>query len=39
LIKDHTLNGFLAGLTLRFMDWVGNACYGIALPYHYWSQQ
>lgn len=39
LIKDHTRNGFLAGSTLRFMDWVGNASYGVALPYHYLSRQ
>lgn len=35
VIKDHTRDGFLAGLTLRFMDWVGNARYGVALPYNY----
>lgn len=37
LIKDHCLNGWLAGPTLRFMDWVGNARHGVALPYLYWS--
>ncbi|MCX8156836.1 MAG: class I SAM-dependent methyltransferase [Verrucomicrobiae bacterium] len=36
LIKDHCLEGWLAGPTLRFMDWVGNARHGVALPYHYW---
>lgn len=36
VIKDHMLNGRLAGPTLRFMDRVGNARYGVALPYHYW---
>lgn len=36
LIKDHSLNGWLAGPTLRFMDWVGNARHGVALPYNYW---
>jgi ubiquinone/menaquinone biosynthesis C-methylase UbiE len=38
IIKDHNRNGFLAETTLRFMDWVGNAHYGVALPYNYWSQ-
>jgi SAM-dependent methyltransferase len=37
LIKDHTLEGFLAGPTLRFMDDVGNARHGVALPYTYWT--
>jgi SAM-dependent methyltransferase len=36
LIKDHCLEGWLAGPTLRFMDWVGNARHGVALPYNYW---
>jgi SAM-dependent methyltransferase len=39
LIKDHTANGFLARPTLRFMDWVGNARHGVALPYNYWPRQ
>ena len=38
IIKDHTLNGLLAGPTLRFMDWVGNARHGVVLPYHYWTR-
>jgi len=38
-IKDHTCNGLFAGSTLRFMDQIGNARYGVALPYNYWSQQ
>ena len=37
VIKDHTRQGLLAGSTLRFMDWVGNAHHGVALPYNYWS--
>jgi SAM-dependent methyltransferase len=37
LVKDHLREGFLAGTTLRFMDWVGNAHHGVALPYNYWS--
>jgi SAM-dependent methyltransferase len=39
VIKDHTLNGFLASPTLRFLDWVGNARHGVALPYNYWAQE
>jgi SAM-dependent methyltransferase len=37
VLKDHTKEGFLAYLTLRFMDWVGNARHGVALPYNYWT--
>ncbi|MGC2821478.1 MAG: class I SAM-dependent methyltransferase, partial [Candidatus Sulfotelmatobacter sp.] len=33
LIKDHNRNGLLAGPRLRLMDWVGNARFGVALPY------
>ena len=39
LIKDHTLCGPLAGPTLRFMDRVGNARYGVAMPYQYWTRR
>lgn len=39
VIKDHNRNGLFANATLRFMDWVGNAHHGVALPYHYWSRQ
>ena len=38
VIKDHTRNGLFANSTLRFMDWVGNAHHGVALPYNYWSR-
>ena len=38
VIKDHTRDGFLAGPTLRFMDWVGNARHGVVLPYNYWPE-
>jgi SAM-dependent methyltransferase len=37
VIKDHTRDGLLAGPTLRFMDWIGNASHGVALPYNYWT--
>lgn len=36
IIKDHLADGFLAGSTLRFMDRIGNARYGVALPGNYW---
>ena len=38
VLKDHCRNGLLAGSTLRFMDWVGNAAYGVHLPYNYWTK-
>jgi len=37
LVKDHLLEGAFAYSTLRFMDWVGNARHGVALPYNYWT--
>jgi ubiquinone/menaquinone biosynthesis C-methylase UbiE len=39
VIKDHLREGALAGVTLRLMDWVGNARHGVALPYNYLSRQ
>jgi SAM-dependent methyltransferase len=39
VIKDHTLNGFLAGPTLRFMDRIGNQRHGVTLPYNYWTRK
>jgi SAM-dependent methyltransferase len=39
LLKDHYRKGFAAGARLRFMDWVGNARFGVALPYNYWSER
>ncbi len=38
VIKDHTRTGLLAAQTLRFMDSVGNARHGVALPYNYWTR-
>ena len=38
-IKDHLLEGFLAGPTLRLMDWVGNRGHGVRLPYNYLSNE
>ena len=39
IIKDHMCNGLFAGTTLRFMDFVGNARYNVALRYNYWTKQ
>jgi SAM-dependent methyltransferase len=39
VLKDHTMNGSFAYLTLRFMDWVGNAHDGVVLPYNYWPER
>lgn len=38
LIKDHLREGFAARLTLRGMDWIGNARHGVRLPYTYLSR-
>jgi SAM-dependent methyltransferase len=37
VIKDHLAEGSLDYLTLRIMDWIGNARHGVALPYNYWT--
>ena len=39
VIKDHLLEGFAAGPTLRLMDWVGNRGHDVVLPYNYLSAQ
>ena len=39
VLKDHCRDGLLAGPTLRFMDYVGNAHHGVALPYNYWRRR
>jgi SAM-dependent methyltransferase len=39
LIKDHLLDAPFSSLRLRFMDWVGNARHGVALPYNYWPRK
>jgi len=39
LIKDHFREGLVAYQRLRLMDWVGNARFGVALPYNYWSEK
>ena len=38
VLKDHTCDGILAGPTLKFMDRVGNARHGVALPCNYWPE-
>jgi SAM-dependent methyltransferase len=38
VIKDHLRDGICADTRLRFMDWVGNAGWGVQLPYNYWRQ-
>ena len=39
VIKDHLLQGVLAGATLRFMDRTGNRRHGVALPHDYWPPE
>ncbi len=38
LIKDHLSENTVDNLTLRLMDWVGNAPHGVVLPYNYASR-
>lgn len=39
LIKDHTCSGLFGRPILEFMDWVGNARHGVAIPGNYWTLQ
>ncbi|MDB4890881.1 MAG: methyltransferase type 11 [Gemmatimonadetes bacterium] len=39
LIKDHFVKGVAAATRLRLMDWVGNARFGVSLPYNYWTEE
>lgn len=39
VLKDHTCDGLFADVTLRFMDYVGNARYGVSLPFNYWTKK
>jgi SAM-dependent methyltransferase len=39
IIKDHYRQGFAATARLRFMDWVGNARFGVALAYNYRAER
>ena len=38
LIKDHRVEGIAAAARLRFMDQIGNARFGVSLPYNYWCE-
>lgn len=38
VIKDHLADDWLAVPRLKLMDYVGNAAYGVALPYQYWPR-
>ncbi|WP_239450500.1 class I SAM-dependent methyltransferase [Loktanella sp. S4079] len=38
IIKDHLSENWFDHLTLRLMDWVGNAPHGVVLPYNYASR-
>lgn len=39
ILKDHTLEGFLAKQRLNFMDKVGNRRFGVKLPYNYYTKK
>ena len=39
ILKDHLQDRPLAKTTLRFMDSIGNARYGVATPYNYWHER
>jgi ubiquinone/menaquinone biosynthesis C-methylase UbiE len=39
VIKDHLREGFVAGATLRVMDWVGNRGHDVVLPYNYLTRE
>lgn len=39
IIKDHLVEGILARPTLQFMDYIGNARYGVAIPENYWYRE
>jgi len=38
LLKDHFRTGPIGNVTLRAMDWFGNAHHGVVLPYNYLSE-
>lgn len=39
LLKDHSRDGLISVVTLRLMDWVGNAHCGVSLTYNYFSEE
>jgi SAM-dependent methyltransferase len=38
IVKDHTRDGLFAGTTLKWMDYLGNARHGVAVPGNYWPE-
>ncbi len=38
IVKDHVLEGWLAGPVLRYMDRVGNERHGVVSPGTYWTE-
>jgi SAM-dependent methyltransferase len=38
IVKDHVLEGWLAGPVLRYMDRVGNERHGVESPGTYWTE-
>jgi ubiquinone/menaquinone biosynthesis C-methylase UbiE len=38
IVKDHLTAGSIDDHILSFMDWVGNSCHRVALPYNYKSE-
>ena len=39
VVKDHLLAGSLDWVTLRMMDYVGNAPHGVSLPFNYFTEE
>jgi SAM-dependent methyltransferase len=39
ILKDHTRDGFLAGIRLRCMDYVGNRYTNVSLPNNYYTRE
>ena len=37
VLKDHIRSGYGSYMTLRSMDWVGNAHHNVRLRYNYWT--
>jgi SAM-dependent methyltransferase len=38
IIKDHIADKAFDRWILRGMDWVGNACHDVAMPFNFWSE-
>ncbi|MCC6696900.1 MAG: class I SAM-dependent methyltransferase [Candidatus Hydrogenedentes bacterium] len=39
VVKDHTVGSALSAPTLRLMDTVGNARFGVRLPFNFWTSE